>query len=145
MEIFNKFFSLLDNIIELNKEVREYRNDIKEIIGLNSYLKEYCTIKLEICRQIGKTEYIKRKCNKENDLIIVLKDVYRDEFEDYVYDKRDVISIRSFMNNTSYYKIKTYEKIWVDNFVFVSKIMDMDFIYDVIGREDIEQTFIFLG
>ena len=110
------------------------------------YIQEYCTIRLDIGRQVGKTEYIRRRCGP-SDLIIVLKSIYKNKLFDCHTDKKNIVSIRSFMDNISHYRAKSYENVWIDDFVLVNELMDynMRLLYNFIGRSEIEQTFILLG
>lgn len=146
MNNYEAFSLILDCVIELNKKLRSDRDGLRENLGLHTYMSEHCTIRFNVGRQVGKTEYIKRNCGPE-DLIIILKNAYKRMFLECPVDRRDIVSIRQYLNNITYYKIKPYKNIWIDEFTFVNDVIngDLRLLYDVLGRNEVEQTFVFLG
>jgi len=138
---YNIFYRIMDDIINLNN-INRCNNSSLCILPLEEYLKEYCTIKFNIGRQIGKTEYIKRKA-KENDVIIILNNAMRNYFRNV---NSDLFTINQFLNEKF---DKRYDSIWFDNFSFCSRyISKREYIEEVLYikfAKDRKQTFILLG
>lgn len=137
------YFKLLDGIIDLNRSNRNKK--LKNTIGLIPYSVEYCTIKFDIGRQTGKTEYIIRN-TKKDDIIIVLHSrmLYN------VIEKVDcnVITIQEVIDK--HIPLGPFNNIWVDNYSYLSQYQDImnyirDKIYNIFIDRRVEQTFIFLG
>jgi len=148
VEKYISFFNLMNKLIQFNKINR--KNITKQYInsvGMVNYLKEYCTVKVDIGRQIGKSTYISNNF-KDNDLIITInmsmsKDFVRNFYTFYKYE-RNIVSYRTLLNKKDLYKLKTYDTIWVDEYSIINRQTDMSFIYDYLGKNE-NQTFIFLG
>lgn len=146
LSVYDNFFILVDGLIELNKRMRIKNVNLYNIIGLKYYLKEYCTVKIDVGRQSGKSEYI-AKNSTNNDLIITfninMKKIFTDIKHVNIPDK-NIISIQSLYNKKEEYGGRTYNNIWMDEASFISKNNNIDFLYDVLGKNE-NQTFIFLG
>lgn len=148
---YEKFVSLLDGLVALNKANRKkfvernYSN-IDYMVGKMFYFKEFCTIKLDIGRQVGKTEYIIRNF-KNNHLIIVDNNLTKryilrrigkelDEFQ-------KVITIDD-LKNITFGNRYNFNTIWVNDASYIMNSRNTDFLYAIYGNNK-DQTFIFLG
>lgn len=142
-EKYEMFFYMMDNLISLNKMNRNI--NCYKAFGLMSFLVKYCTVKIDIGRQSGKTEYIFKHA-KENDLIILYNLQFkRSCLERYNNIKCDISTIRQINNNRENNReLKLYDTIWVDEYSFIKRKNDVDFIYNYFGK-DINQTFVFMG
>lgn len=144
--IYIDYFNLVDSLIKLNKENRKNRNIRREDYDLISYLREFCTVKLDIGRITGKTSYIINRATK-NDIVIVSrmliqKRMFDKKCESYVYTINDILGRR--------YKIKNYNNIFVDDFSYITinpekKEYILRELYYFLGNSSIDQTFILLG
>jgi hypothetical protein len=141
-EIFETFFNILDNIVKLNKINRKSKKWIKNEIGLYSYFREYCTIKLDIGRQIGKTQWIKRRYKKE-DIIVVSKEELKKK---YIYDgfnRKNIVTAYKIKHGSC--RGKKCNDIYVDDCSYmINKIINLNDLYIELGN-NIDQTFILLG
>ena len=133
------FEDLLDELIKFNQNNRKN----KDLFDNESYLREYCTVRLDIGRQIGKSSYIKNHI-KDNDALIVLS---YDLYENYTGHKGSGFILDKLMNGEY---TGTHTIIWFDNFSCChyhgQKVKDVENkIYKDFANPKIEQTFIFLG
>ena len=141
------FESLLLGLIEINKKQREIFKSNKLNYSAIDYAKEFCTIRLDIGRGVGKTNFINKHA-KKGDLIVTYnsKSVFHREHceSDFEYD---VISL--YGNNDMCHKLskKNYTNIFVEEPSIISSSYP-DFIkdlYNFLVDPNIEQTFIILG
>lgn len=139
--ILYDFSILVHSLIELNKR---RRNPDLCINGLQYYLREYCTIKIDIGRQTGKSTYIGSNF-KENDLIITYNlNMCRLFKERFPNTQNNIISFRSLINQIELYGEKTYDTIWIDEYSIINQKTNIDVIYEYLGKNE-NQTFVFLG
>lgn len=140
-EIIDEYFEILDRLIEINKLRREEIHvNIKNIIGSQHYIDEYCTIKCDIGRQTGKSEYVRRRGNK-NTLVIVTKSAYKVHYKDF---EGMVLSPIEIMNG-GLRGMERFETIFIEEPSFTLKKVSKDQLYKEIVDITKEQTFIWLG
>lgn len=66
---YESFYKCVDSLVLLNKSNREYSKRQREHLSPLTYLLEFCTVRLDIGRNVGKTSYIFLRANPEKDLI----------------------------------------------------------------------------
>jgi hypothetical protein len=132
--------NILDEIVSINMKNRNG----KEFLPLDNYISSFCTIRLNIGRQIGITTWIRNRA-KEGDIIIVP----RQEMINYSYrdvlNKRDVVTIDGLKQRTSLYVGVDYNNIYIDVASYLSQEDIYNIIHNLLPRPDIEQTFFLLG
>jgi len=139
--IINKFYVLLDDLILLNVMRREIINEIKEQLPLNDYLKQFCTIRCDIGRQIGKTSYIKLHSD-ENSLVIVCDLQPVGCFE---HSNTNVVTVTQIKNGYLRGK-RLYTKIFIDEPSYVFKDISVDVLYkELAAVSSSDTTIIQLG
>lgn len=138
----NKFHQLIDELIILN-----YANREKDLFNAKSidpvkYALYFCTVKCDIGRGSGKTEYIKNRATK-NDLIITpfatSLEYFRDALCDVLYANLEIIRNRTNNGND------VFDVIYVDEseaaFEKISKLE----LYMLLVKPNKKQTFVLLG
>lgn len=134
-ECYNEFFKLADDLIELNKKRRKFFN---ANIPIEYYTKEYCTVKIDIGRISGKTEYILRNINSDDLLIVFSYGV-----KSFLKKQERLKNVRIITADELIYSNR-YNNIWVDNASYIHKKINIDILYSKFSHSR-EQTFIFLG
>lgn len=131
-----EFENLVTNLINLNKRHRIN----KILIPYESYLKEYCTVRVDIGRQIGKTHYIISNATK-NDCIIVHNVATKRNIK--IFTKAKVYTIKNIYNKIPG---NIFKNIWIDEASWMdNNIKNLDFLYSLFANKSVEQTFIFFG
>ncbi len=134
------FHQTIDTLIELNKQHRKtVSDDIKYSLSLPDYTKEYGTVKCDIGRRTGKTEYINRNAD-EHSLVVV---VNKEQKQLYRQDEFEVLTARQVINKGD--DLKEYLTIYIDEPTFVFKQASEDDLYDVLCTAPDRQTFVQLG
>lgn len=140
-EFCEAFESIVDQLVELNECNRLRFTDYKKSMHYNQWLCEFCTIKLNLGRAVGKSLYIKQNC-QHNDVVIVptveMKKNYKNEIDRHVFTIQEVM--RMYPDVAYRYQPTT---IFVDECKLKSEIMYH--VYTVFGRPSLYQTFIVLG
>jgi len=72
---------LLENLIDLNKENRVRWEKHKSMLPVFDYIYDYCMVKLDIGRCVGKTEFIKNHA-KKNDIVFVVNSAQAEEINE---------------------------------------------------------------
>ncbi len=144
-ELCEELHSMLDRIVKLNKERRRtVPNDMEKVIGEESYAREYCTIRFDIGRQCGKSEWIKRRATKD-DLVIILKAAYKGFFRDCKADVKSMHEV-SRDRHTLIRGTMKYKTVYIDEPMFTCKKISFEEILPFLINERLkEQTFILLG
>lgn len=138
-EYYNEFCSLADNLIELN---RKRRKSFDCNIPIYHYTREYCTVKIDIGRISGKTEYILRNIDK-NDLLIVRNYSVKLFLKNQERLKNVRIITVNELNSTFIYSNK-FNNIWVDDASYIYEKSFFGFLYMKLSHSK-DQTFILLG
>jgi len=138
-----RYHKLIDSLIELNRENRELLpDDIRLMSDPCKFAAEYCTVKCDIGRNTGKTEYIKRR-SKKTDAIVACNGFMMDR---YCGDEVGATIFAPFeLRFSRCKKIKPYEVIYIDGPIDVFMQLDKNRIYEIFASADIDQTFVFLG
>ncbi len=140
-ELIDEYFEILDRLIEINKLRRkEIGDNMRNMIGSLRYIDEYCTIKSDIGRQTGKSEYVRRRGNK-NTLVIVTKAAYKANYKGF---DGTVMSPMEIMNG-GLRGIERFETIFIEEPSFTLKKVSKDQLYNELVDNTKEQTFIWLG
>lgn len=140
-EIIDEYFEILDRLIEINKLRREEIHvNIKNIIGSRHYIDEYCTIKCDIGRQTGKSEYVRRRGN-EHTLVILPKLAYKAHYKDF---EGMISSPRQIMNG-GMRGIESFETVIIEEPSLVFETVSKYELYNELVDNSKEQTFIILG
>ena len=71
--IVENFHKTIDNLVRLNTQNRVVADRHKRALSPNFWAMKFCTVRCDIGRGTGKTEYIKRRATK-SDLVIVFND-----------------------------------------------------------------------
>ncbi len=129
----NHFENIIDNLVVLNRQNRQKYN--KGDYVYDTYIKNYCTVIVDIGRKTGKTHYIKQHV-KSADAIIVLSNAMKDQYKG---TKADVFSTGQIPAK----KPSNHKIIYIDNATFMTKIMNL--IYEKFAAPVEDQTFILLG
>ena len=149
-ECVNKFHDLVEELIQLNHEHRKmYFNRTYPLI---TFFKEFCIVKIDCGRQIGKTEYIRSHATNE-DLIIVPHGRDQSGYNyDATYDKLNIIRMKDVFQ-TTLIADRRYNTIYVDEIVSCQGSMRHDLgtyniitnqIYDNYIRDE-QQTLVLFG
>lgn len=146
MDKFIDFHALISDLIQLNKTNRNLAR--LDMMHPFEYAKEFCTVKIDIGRQTGKTEYIRLNAD-EDDLIIAYSHRY----------KKDLMSNFKTKDSNKIYNIKAWEDLkylerrYRNFYIDESTIFKID-VYDnwpemyrrLVDQDNVfNQTFIFLG
>ena len=135
--IYRLFPDAIRILIALNKKNRKRFN--KNLYSVGDYALEYCTIKCDIGRQTGKSEYIKRHADALS-VVVVMNARVKQNF----LIKNRKFSLRSpsdLLNNPHQ---KEYETIYIDEPSFVFKNISISKLYHLLSKS-YNQTYIWLG
>jgi hypothetical protein len=144
MERYKEFHKLIDGLISLNKA-----NRIKLKNGLDGcdpvmYAIELCTVRCDIGRRTGKTEYIKQNAGK-SDLIVTSSQMLKSSL--FANMPCDVITMGD-LNKPEWLLGKSgdFKTIWVDEpFMIFDSHKALTEFYIRICRQGKDQTFVFMG
>lgn len=132
-EVAKDFEEIVTKLIKTNHINRLLHKDIKPALSHLHWLREFCTISINMGRAIGKTRYIRLHANS-NDVIISrnLRCCYLN-------------GVHFTVNSIKYGVIKGIypENIWIDDAHLTDD--EKTLIYRTFYRDNINQTFIFLG
>ena len=137
-DFFSKVEKTLLEVIALNKENRDRLNEWEHYSPTN-YLKEFCTVHLDIGRQVGKTTFITKHAN-ENDAVVTFLNWRNDKGIKVFSSSEDIARLRSK-------KEHSYKNIFIDepDFVF-RRVAEYSEILEAFASKDYKnQTFILLG
>ena len=146
-EIIKKHHELIDVMIDMNHLLRSMNRVKLAGEGEISYAVQFCTIRCNIFRGIGKSQYIIDNVT-EKDLVVVkeenMKRVFRSRFKTELDGKIDIISAKK-INAMAGRAGKSYEKIYVDEPIMCFDSRSMFEFYGKFVNGKIQQTFILLG
>ncbi len=146
IEFCDEVHNMLDKVVDLNKLNRSsIQENVKTSMGNEAYIREYCTIRFDIGRQSGKSEWIRRRAT-EDDLVIICKTAYKGYFRGI---RADVMSIHEISRNRHALTRGTdnkYKTVYIDEPMFTLKKISFDEIFPFLINWRIkEQTIILLG
>lgn len=145
--IHDRFHILIDYAITLNKEHRTNQK-INKVMKLPDYALEYCTVKIDVGRNIGKTEYIKRHADNKSCIIVpraAMKKLYvpsrRKTYGFTLYSAVEVFTLieQGLLRGTS-----SFEKIYIEEPSFIWQVVKLSDFYREFTKT-VNQTFIWLG
>lgn len=142
----DKFHHCIDELIKINLAFREKARPHFEKISPQLWLRDFCTVIVDIGRQTGKTEYICRRATKD-DLVITYSMVSANKFPDgRIFE---VVSAESADFRKTLLANK-YKRIFIDEAGLVFRLMSFNDILRHYSDKklvvDLENTtFILLG
>jgi hypothetical protein len=138
----NELHKLINQLIALNHKNREsISEDTIKALPVDSFCREYCTVKIDIGRQTGKSKYIHANSDKKT-LIVVRKHDHRRE---YLESQALVLTVNEIISGRHLAK-PPFETIYFDEPAFLFRGQyEIDQIYHLLSRPLIRQTFIHLG
>ena len=123
-------------LILLNKKNRNRTNNL--IYSFSDYAQEYCTVKCDVGRQIGKSTYIKTHADALS-VVVVMNDRMKQNF--FISNRKfDLRTPSDLLNNPQ----KEYETIYIDEPRFVFRSISVSTFYDLLSKS-YNQTYIWLG
>lgn len=140
IDLSNRFHAAIDNLVALNKELREGMDpEIKEMLSPVEYAIEFCTVTCNIGRQIGKSEYIRRRARQLTHPLIVVptNNMAHD------YDALKVLTADQVINGEA--GTERYSVVFIDEFSFVFFGERQYKIYSKLALKGREMTFVLLG
>ncbi len=141
-EVIDGFHKQLDALIELNHKIRK---SLSDDLGLNyapaDFAANFCTVRCDIGRMTGKSEYIRNRANSRSLVIAAGENQRMCDFGEVGFD---VFTALQIVHGAT--KKKTpYEMIYIDNPYFVFKRVPAEVIYSLLAVEGEHQTFVLLG
>lgn len=142
MKVFSDFHPLLDALVALNKVHRgEFsKESAKAFYSADYYARNFCTVVCDIGRMSGKTEYIKRRADKDS-LVIV----HSVEAAVHLYGRRTPYTLCSARQLERVASAKKFKTIYVDEPALTLRSVGMDRLYRLLADASCEQTFVLLG
>jgi len=137
---YDDFHNAVDTLVRLNLENRHKLDEGMCLrLGVVQLAMEFHTVRCDIGRRSGKSEYIKRRA-KHSDLIVVAHDsvkrIYRDA-------KAEVLSAPEISEDAvAEYSL---DRVFVDEPFLVSRELLLTHLYSVLARNNSNQVFILLG
>lgn len=127
-ELVRKFHSYIDALIELNLARRDMR--FKHTLHLTDMAsaREFQTIKIDIGRQTGKTDYIANKVT-ENSLIVTVNVQNANAIKTRCNNKCKVYSWRQIKDGILRGHANNFDYVFFDEPMFCFKNMDIDDMY----------------
>lgn len=139
---------ILSLMIEANQAIRKEFPEAKEQIDTPYYLAEFCTIRLNIGRRTGKTQYIKDNSNINSCVIVPKEDWARNLYGvrsgNVNNDGLMVLTICNLLANPKD-KYNKYTTIYIDEPSFVFPDNDTHRFYAKIANPHLDQTIIMVG
>ena len=133
--IYKLFYDVIKILILLNKKRRVLID--KNLFSFSAYAQEYCTVKCDIGRQIGKSTYIKTYADHKS-LVVVWSKRMKQNFSNRNFDvvcSHDLVAGKKFPE---------YKTIYVDEPRFVFNNISISKFYDLLSKS-YNQTYIWLG
>lgn len=139
----NKFQSIVDELLSMNLENRKFTTHARKILSPLQYLKEICTVHVDIGRCSGKTDYIIQKATKD-DLIVVANQATAVSIRENIIHPENMNII---YGNTNFPRkpFDGFKIMYVDDPKFCFQKIDYYTICKFFLSEEIEQTIVMLG
>lgn len=141
-----KFYTLVDYMISFNKELRVAI--AQETMGAATYAKECMTVRCNIGRRSGKTQYIIDRAGPDDLVIIhnmVMMDTYRrGNLRTNILTASEVQALPNVYRGCIGPIIRRFRNIYVDEVTLCEKYLNLNEMYNILAR-DKDQTFILLG
>ena len=142
LEISNKFHKQLDDLIKLHIEYRKtsFLREVEISMSPVAFAMECGTVKCDIGRQTGKTEYIRRYADSESLVIVSTKN----EAGEYAGSDFDVFSVMQIMDN-KVRKKSFYKMIYIEEPTLVFRKVEANSLYGELVDKYQQQVFVQLG
>lgn len=140
---------ILSSMIEANQEIRNQFPEIRKEIEYAYYLKEFCTLKLDVGRRTGKTQYIIDNGNAASCVVVRNQDwagtLYNARAGTTTDSGLMVITFNQLITSPKG-KYITYNTIYVDEpYMTLPNSKDRYKFYERIANPTLDQTIIMLG
>jgi len=136
------FFDLVDCAIRLNKQNR--KDETYYLLPIHHYYNEFCSIDINVGRQIGKSAYIKSHANINSLVYVYNKSNFEPSRIYEIGTHRDLIFPNNRFRGRSFRHIDT---VYIDEGSFISRVNRIDLFKQIAlctgNKKDI--TFVFLG
>jgi hypothetical protein len=142
-EIIKKHHELIDVMIDMNQLLRSMNRVILAGIDPTQYAIQFCTVRLNVFRGIGKTQYIVDNVTAK-DLIVVKDEQMKQLVVSRLNGKEFNILSASMIKNMGRFS-QSFEKIYVDEPIMCFDSRSMFEFYGKFVDGGIQQTFILLG
>ena len=140
------FHDLVDRLVLNSRALRSgnYRDGAFIHMPAEEYAKQCETVVVDAGNGCGKTEYIRRRA-QEGDLVVVPTTGVAEKV--FGESKADVFSLMQVINGSRKHKIRTdYKNIYVDDASYTLRVGDKKRdMYTVLASPTVSQTFILLG
>ena len=136
MRIDKVFYPVIKILLILNKKNRQ--RFPKNIYRVEDYALEFCTVKCDIGRQTGKSEYIKTHADASS-VVIVMNNRMKQNFS-IPNRKFELRSPSDLLNNPQ----KEFKTIYIDEPTYVFKKISVSKLYSLLSK-NYDQTYIWLG
>ncbi len=135
------FFDMVDGMITYNERSRKPISHLSNSMNPVHYAMEFCTVKVDVGRRTGKTEYVKRRAD-EYSLVIVHNNNLTKGYPDHII----VVSITELVghNGVFFGRIKP-RTIYIEEPQMVFRTIPQHELYYRLVDEIYDQTFILLG
>jgi len=138
--------TLVKRILEINKEGRN-RENFEKIIGPLRFLKEYCTIRVNLGRQLGHTTNFIQVLRENLTVYVFYKEDFAEECRiKFKLEKRAVFTKRNYLKKflDLFGPGFDMDYILIDlGFLWSSK--DEDKLYGFLASKEIYPTIVFIG
>lgn len=138
---YDNFHKAIDQLIKINMENRKALKDVIKHGPVSVIARMFYTVKCNIGRRTGNSEYIRRNADSNSVIIVNKCEIAKAIFGDV---ECDVFSARQLKNGVARGKIR-YNKIFVDESSYVFNIISQDALYKELASEDESQLFVMLG
>jgi len=137
---YDDFHNAVDTLVRLNLENRhKLDKDMRLRLGVTHLAMEFHTVRCDIGRRSGKSEYIKRRA-KHGDLIVVARDPMKTIYRDA---QAEVLSAAEISEDTT--AEFSLDRVFIDEPRLVAEVSNLAHLYSVLARENSRQVFILLG
>lgn len=134
---FDQYHKAIDELISLNLANRTKLAEYIPMMSPAEWALEFCTVRCDIGRRTGKSEYIKARA-KDGDLIIVQN--FKTKLHLFSKVPCDVETPKTLRGN----KLKRFGTVFVDEPSLVFRVMSPNDLFTLLAH-DSEQTFVMLG
>lgn len=161
IKITDKFHNQIDTLIQLHNDYRDALPDsIEKSLSASEFAIEFGTVKCDIGRRIGKSEYVKRRANTKTlmgyarkwlkprksrantkTLVVVPN---QDMAKKYFRLGIDVLTVQQVANGATINR-KAYETIFIEEPTFVFQIVPAVEVYQHLAKPGVRQVFVQLG
>ena len=144
----NNFDEIVTGLINLSESKRMNNVNLKKMMGARLYTLDFCTVRVDAGRGVGKTTYIKNHAGILDLVIVPSRRLMLNEFAEVMNDL-DIVSSDYF----DFRRIggRDYRGIYIDEPSLVVEnsadriISRVEDIIDILVNPSIEQTFVLLG